>query len=144
MCDRILVSRSNAFWTKMNTSNPATSKSSILAMKIKQKWRATTFNIVKLLTFNRFLHVFWTLLNMRFELLLTTPNCGRSWNAIKTYEKLWKPWSISTQHGELINILAVLQSFWSLLEAWFQYLAKLPKGRISMHYKMQQKLMKCD
>ena len=127
----------------MNTSNPSTSKLSILATKVKQKLSAMTLNIATFSIFNMFLNVFWSLLKMRFELLLKIPNCCRSWNGIKTNEKLWKPWSISTPNEELINIHQVLQSFWSLLEAWFQYLAKLPKGRISMHYKMQQQLMKC-
>ena len=137
----LFCSTSNAFWTQMNTSNLATSKSSISAMKLKQKWRAMTFNILKLLIFNWFFDVFGTLLKTRFELLLKIPNCCRSWNAIKTNEELWQPWSISTPNEELINIhqLSKLsQSFWSLLEAWFQYFATLPTCRISMHYKMQQ------
>ena len=42
-----------------------------------------------------------------------------------------------------MSIHAVLQCFWSLLEAWFQYLPKVPKCIISMDHKVKQKQMKC-
>ena len=86
-----------------------------------------TFNIAKLSIFSMFLNVFWSLLKMRFELLLKIPNCSRSWNAIKTNEKSWKPLILDLQNDGLINIPQVLQRFWNLLEARFQALPIFPK-----------------